>query len=109
MADTEIAHPTYMEHIRHFFADIDLLHMNRRGLDLSTYENLKAHSVDVYFQTRPPDANMPPASDRKWSLERWKSFENWINDKHPFGEPQPAVPQPGNTARVRRDIDSLGQ
>ena len=86
----------------------DLSHMHRRGLDLSTYDNLKTRSVDVYFQTRPPDANMPPTADRKWSLERWKSFENWMNDKHPFGEPRPAIPQPGTTARVRKDIDSLG-
>lgn len=96
-----------MADIRHFFDDIDLEHMHRRGLDLSTYETLKSRSTDVYFQTRPPTANMPPESERKWSYERSRSFENWIRDGHPFGDPRPVPPQSGSTARVRKDADAL--
>ncbi len=49
MADQIIENPTYMEHIRHFFDDVDLEHMSRVGIDLSAYESLKARSTDVYF------------------------------------------------------------
>ena len=40
MVDEVIAHPTYMEHVRHFFEEIDLDHMNAQGVDLSTYARL---------------------------------------------------------------------
>ena len=43
MADEIIAHPTYMGHVRHFFDEIDLDHMNAQGVDLSTYALLSAH------------------------------------------------------------------
>ncbi len=107
MTDTVIEHPTYMADIRHFFDDIDLEHMHRRGLDLSTYQTLKSRSTDVYFQTRPPTANMPPDSERKWSHERSRSFENWVRDGHPFGDPRPVAPQSGSTTRVRKDASTL--
>jgi uncharacterized protein YigA (DUF484 family) len=49
MADEIIAHPTYMEHVRHFFEEIDLDHMNAQGVDLSTYALLSARANDVYL------------------------------------------------------------
>ena len=48
MADEIIAHPTYMEHIRHFFREIDLDHMNSQGVDLSTYAQLTAARQSVF-------------------------------------------------------------
>ena len=107
MPDTIIENPTYMEHVRHFFDEVDLEHMSRRGIDFSTYSNLKARSIDVYFQTVPPDANMPPSVDRKWSRERSETFMNWIRNGHPFGEPEPQPLQLSNAARVRRDARDL--
>ena len=82
MADEIIAHPTYMEHIRHFFEEIDLDHMNAQGVDLSTYAQLSARANDVYLHTLQPDGDMPPEPDRKWSAERSASFLNWITDRH---------------------------
>jgi len=81
MADEIIAHPTYMEHIRHFFEEIDLAHMAapQAGVDLSTYALLSARANDVYLHTLQPDGDMPavqgksgvvPDPDRKWSAER---------------------------------------
>jgi tyrosinase len=61
MADTVIANPTYVEHVRHFFEDVDLEHMFKRGYDLTTYPTLKANEQAVIDQTRPPEAAMPPA------------------------------------------------
>ena len=65
MPEQVIEHPTYMEHIRHFFEDVDLEHMYRLGIDLSTYDKLKQRALRVYLQTRPPTAAMPPEPDRK--------------------------------------------
>jgi hypothetical protein len=74
MAGEIIAHPTYMEHIRHFFDELDLDHMNGQGVDLSTYALLSARATDVYLHTLQPDGDMPPDDDRKWSAERSASF-----------------------------------
>ena len=107
MADEIIAHPTYMEHIRHFFDEIDLDHMNGQGVDLSTYALLSARANDVYLHTLQPDGDMPPDDDRKWSAERSASFLNWINDGMPIGIPSPAAVQTTAAARIRKDAASL--
>lgn len=107
MPDEIIQHPTYMEHVRHFFDDVDLEHMQSVGVDLSTYEGLKARSTDVFFQTMPPNANMPPELDRKWSQERSAMLMNWIKDGHPFGEPEPADLLRVTAQRVRKDARDL--
>ena len=59
MTDEIIAHPTYMEHVRHFFEEIDLDHMNTQGVDLSTYALLSARANDVYLHTLQPGGDMP--------------------------------------------------
>lgn len=107
MSDTIIENPTYMEHIRHFFDDDDLAHMFNRGVDLTTYPTLKAEASRVFQITRPPDAEMPPEEDRKWSPERHKSFMNWMVDGFPLGRPTPAEPQSSTGDRVRKDARDL--
>lgn len=109
MPDEIIENPTYMEHIRYFFEEIDLDHMKKKGIDFSTYEKLKERSTDVYFQTLPPNANMPPEADRKWSFERSQTFMNWIRNGHPLGKPklvQLSTPDP-DVGRIRKDIRDL--
>jgi tyrosinase len=107
MPEEIIEHPKYMDHIRHFFEEIDLSHMYRRGLDLSTYEKLKQHAGRVYSYTKPPHATMPPSPARRWSQERSATFHNWIHDSYPFGKAVPQQPQIGNVARVRKDVRDL--
>lgn len=109
MSETIITNPTYMEHIRHFFEDIDLEHMFDKNIDLSTYEKLKAESTDVFLQTEPPNANMPPSADRKWSPERSESFFNWIRNGHPFGTPIPQLSTVKDVDRIRKDVRSLSE
>lgn len=107
MADTVIQNPTYMEHVRHFFDEVDLQHMYWKATDFTTYKRLRSRGNQVYFQTRPPNANMPPEPDRKWSAERSRSFLNWIRDDYPIGQPVLQPPQTGNAERVRRDARDL--
>lgn len=107
MTDEIIAHPTYMEHVRHFFEEIDLDHMNAQGVDLSTYALLSTRANDVYLHTLQPDGDMPPEPDRKWSAERSASFLNWITDGMPVGTPSPAPVEPTGVTRIRKDAASL--
>jgi tyrosinase len=107
MPEEIIQNPTYMEHVRHFFEEVDLDHMYWQGIDLSTYANLKENAIRVYFATRPPDAFMPPEPDRKWSQERSETFQNWIRNNYPFGKAVPQQPQLGDVTRVRKDVRDL--
>jgi hypothetical protein len=107
MADKEVKNPTYIEHVRHFFEDIDHIHMWNKGIDLSTYGGLIARGADIYFQTQPPNANMPPEAERKWSKERSDTYRNWIAQSYPFGAAQPLPMKPDIADRIRKDVDSL--
>jgi hypothetical protein len=107
MAEEIITHPTYMEHIRHFFDEVDLDHMNGQGVDLSTYALLTDRANDVYLHTLQPDGDMPPEADRKWSAEKSASFLNWITDGMPIGTPSPASVEPTGAARIRKDAATL--
>lgn len=107
MADDVVANPTYMEHVRHFFEEIDLDHMNTQGVDLSTYALLSARANDVYLHTLQPDGDMPPEADRKWSAERSATFLNWLTNGLPVGVPTPSPVQPGDAARIRKDAAGL--
>lgn len=109
MADQEIQNPTYLGDIRHFFDPVDLDHMGQLGIDLSTYEALKERATSVFFQTKPPTASMPPGADRKWSVERSSTFENWIRNGFPLGVPTPELPTTGTADRVRKDASALTQ
>ena len=60
MGDEVVANPTYLGHIRHFFEPVDIEHMGRLGVDLSTYESLRDRATSVYFVTKPPAPWMPP-------------------------------------------------
>lgn len=107
MADEIVQNPTYAEHVRHFFDEIDLDHMMTQGVDLSTYPNLVDRAADVYLITLQPDGQMPPEPDRKWSAERSATFLNWINDGMPVGVPTAASAQPTGATRIRKDARDL--
>jgi len=110
MAESEIENPTYLGDIRQFFDPVDLKHMGQLGIDLSTYAALKERATSVYFQTKPPNASMPPEAARKWSVERSETFANWIRNGFPLGEPTPTIPTtPLNVDRVRKDANALDQ
>lgn len=109
--DEPVKNPTWMADIRFFFTAEDIDHMGRRGIDLATYEGVKANAVRVLGATEPPDATMPPDPREKWSAARWDTFKNWIVNGYPFGT---AVPQPGSArmlaaapSRLRRDASTL--
>ncbi|SHN87671.1 Common central domain of tyrosinase [Geodermatophilus obscurus] len=107
MADQVVSNPTYMEHIRHFFDDVDLEHMLARGIDLTTYPALRANAARVFQHTRPNGGDMPPDAGRRWSQERHTTFRNWIVTGFPLGTPQPQPVQAGTGTRIRKDARDL--
>ncbi|MCC0044918.1 MAG: tyrosinase family protein [Brucellaceae bacterium] len=107
MADKEVKNPTYIENIRHFFDEIDHIHMWAKNIDLSTYKGLFDQGPNVYFQTLPPNANMPKDPARKWSQQRSDTYKNWIAQGYPFGTAKPAPLVPDKAPRIRKDIDNL--
>lgn len=109
MTEAVVEDPTYMENIRYFFDEIDHVHMWQKGIDLSTHKGLVERGTDIYFQTLPPNANMPPEGDRKWSKERSDTYRNWIASGSPFGTPTPAPLDPVEVGRLRKDVDSLDE
>ena len=106
--DTVVEHPTYLEHIRHFFISDDFDHMTPRGIDLQTYFGVKFNAERIYFKTR--DGEMPPPrEDRQWSEARVQTFYNWMDDNFPRGTaPQVAPPSTAPSAtRIRQDLASI--
>jgi hypothetical protein len=102
-----VDHPTYLEHIRHFFEGIDVDHMRQvAGIDLATYEGVKANAAKIYFQTSA--GRMPPETDRKWSDDRVRSFRAWMIDKYPMGTvPMPALAKFAPTGSARPNASNL--
>ena len=111
-ADGVVANPTYMADIRFFFRQMDISHMAAMNIDLSTYAGVRERALDIYFMTKPPEAEMPPDSAGKWSTDRWQTFRNWIANGYPLGTATPAaVPSVAPEAvagRLRKDVTTLG-
>lgn len=84
MSDDLIEHPTYHEHVRHFFEqqDIDCM-VEERGFNLGNYASVKAMASSIFQHVK--SGHMPPQPARGWSANRVATLRKWIKDKHPFG------------------------
>jgi hypothetical protein len=66
--------------IRPLFRDSpDVDSMQGYGLDLSSYDEVKARAPDIY--ARLADGSMP--CDEPWSKERLAIFKNWMDEGCP--------------------------
>src|SRR4051812_14634126 len=57
--DQLVSSPTYMADIRGFFRPEDIDHMALKGIDLATYEGVKAERIVDLHHTAPPTPDMP--------------------------------------------------
>lgn len=108
--EESVKDPTWMTDIRFYFTQEDIDHMGMRGIDLATYDGVKANALRILGATEPPDASMPKGRD-KWTQARWDTFKNWIVNDYPFGTalPQPApIMVAAAVGRVRKDVRELG-
>jgi hypothetical protein len=111
------ANPTWYSDIRFMFTSVDVDHMGKQGLDLTSYDNVVANAGDIYGQVA--SGNMPP--DAPWTKNHpdWiVTFLNWMTNGYPKG----TVPvSPGAAAflaakavvnpaaRIRKEITTLSQ
>jgi tyrosinase len=116
MADQDdpiIPDPTYLGNIRNFFRPMDIQHMAQKNIDIGTYDGVKENALDVFFQTQPPNAKMPPPEfGPQWSANRSQTFKNWITNGYPLGTATPTpteTPAPAGDAetRLRKNVASL--
>jgi tyrosinase len=109
--DQPVANPTWMADIRNFFTPTDIACMSSMGIDLATYDGVKANAIRIFGVTEPPDASMPKG-EPKWSQARWDTFKNWIVNGYPYGTVAPIqLPALSNPSaqRIRKDVSTLSQ
>lgn len=68
--------------IRPLFTDVDVSHMKPKGIDLSSYESVKANAAGI-LSTVSSGAMPPPSENRRWTKEQCDTFEAWIKQGCP--------------------------
>ncbi|MDQ3850460.1 MAG: tyrosinase family protein [Actinomycetota bacterium] len=108
-ADQVVDAPTYMADIRFFFRPVDVQHMRSLSIQLATYDGVKHNALNIYEETAPPNANMPPDAAGKWSAARSQTFRNWITSGYPLGTatPQTLRAVAASAGRERKNVTSL--
>lgn len=75
---------SYSLHIKPLLRDMDIDHMAAFGIDLATYEGVKASAADILARLKDQSRPMPPRSDGgPWPDEWIALFERWINEGLP--------------------------
>jgi tyrosinase len=107
-----VSNPTWYANIRQLFTDTDIDHMKSQGLDLTSYEEVKASAGGIYGQVAA--GNMPPGAP--WSADNVSTFLNWMSTGYPKGtSPQPTrdgalklkAAQSSSASRIRKDVTTL--
>jgi len=110
-----VARPTYMADIRNFFRSQDIACMKGQGVDLGTYDGVRASAADIYQQTK---TGAMPLGGPAWSPDRVQTFQNWMNDGYPVGASAPATARLNMidapialpaTVRLRKNVTALSQ
>ena len=63
--------------IRPMFSDVDIDHMKRAGMDLSSRDDVAKHAAAILAVVT-SGAMPPPAENRAWSKEMCAKFERWM-------------------------------
>lgn len=68
---------SFANDIRPMFTDVDVAHMRRQGLDLSSKDDVTAHAAAIY--TAVSQGVMPPpnSGESRWSSEMCERFRQW--------------------------------
>jgi hypothetical protein len=99
-----IPNPTWYTDIRQMFTDIDIDHMAKQGLDLTSYEQVSASAGGIYGQVA--TGAMPPGNP--WPKGRVDTFLTWMSNGYPKGMPAPEPIESRSVApRIRKDVESL--
>jgi hypothetical protein len=72
---------SYAIHIKPLFTPVDIEHMANFGVDLGSYEGVKAASRQILSRLRHQSRPMPPTRDGgPWPDEWIALFERWMNE-----------------------------
>ncbi len=66
---------SFASDVRSLFRDSDVTTMKRYGIDLSSYENVKARASNIY--ARLIDGDMP--CDAPWGPDKLAIFKDWMD------------------------------
>ncbi len=66
---------SFASDVRNLFRDSDVKTMKRYGIDLSSYENVKARASDIY--ARLIEGDMP--CDTPWGSDKLAVFKEWMD------------------------------
>jgi hypothetical protein len=80
--DPVVPNPTWTGNIRGFFTPGEISCMQGQGIDLSSYDDVKANAQDIYGETS--SGNMP-LGGTPWSANRVQTFQNWMNNGYQMG------------------------
>jgi hypothetical protein len=80
-----MSRPTsYALHIKPLFTAIDIEHMAAFGIDLATYEGVKASAAEILPRLTHPGRPMPPRADGGPWPEEWIAlFDRWMREEFP--------------------------
>jgi len=74
-----MASPTWENPIKTFFRPFDIDSMKDMGIDLGSYDSVKANGAGIYQRTSAGE--MP--CDGPWPKERVDTFKQWIDAGYP--------------------------
>jgi hypothetical protein len=70
-----MAASSFASDVRKLFRDSDVQTMKRYGIDLASYDNVKARAADIY--ARLVDGDMP--CDGAWAPDQLQVFKEWMD------------------------------
>lgn len=70
---------SFAKDIRPMFTDVDVDHMKRKGIDLSSHEAVKSHA-DAIYRTVSDGSMPPPGTGERWSAEMCDRFKKWQDE-----------------------------
>jgi hypothetical protein len=75
---------SYVLHIKPLFTQIDIDHMADFGVDLGSYDGVKANARDIATRLKDAAAPMPPKdSGGPWPDEWIQLFDRWMSEGFP--------------------------
>ena len=89
--DQNRQNPTWEDDIKGLFNDTDISHMKRRGLDLSSFQDVKANAQDIFDSVA--SGHMPPGN--RWPQSRVDLFKGWMDAGTPEGGTPSGGEKPG--------------
>ena len=72
---------TWTKDIKQLFNETDIDHMKTKGIDLSSYNDVKINAVAIYGRVK--SGSMPPPPLERWTDDMVNIFGLWIQQGTP--------------------------